>query len=81
MHHKFAIIDSCILITGSLNWTANAIFGNFENVTLTNNPSVIEQYEDQFKYIWQLLGKSYDEESMMLIKEVSYIKILFQYRF
>nr|XP_005504614.2 mitochondrial cardiolipin hydrolase [Columba livia] len=32
MHHKFAIVDGRTLITGSLNWTTQAIQNNRENV-------------------------------------------------
>ena len=28
MHHKFAIVDRKVLITGSLNWTTQAIQNN-----------------------------------------------------
>jgi len=31
MHNKFAIIDKLILVTGSFNWTASAVYGNQEN--------------------------------------------------
>jgi cardiolipin hydrolase len=32
MHHKFAIIDKIVLLTGSFNWTAQAVNGNQENL-------------------------------------------------
>ncbi|XP_020136738.2 mitochondrial cardiolipin hydrolase isoform X3 [Microcebus murinus] len=34
MHHKFAIVDKKVLITGSLNWTTQAIQNNRENVLI-----------------------------------------------
>ncbi|XP_035155105.2 mitochondrial cardiolipin hydrolase isoform X3 [Callithrix jacchus] len=34
MHHKFAIVDRRVLITGSLNWTTQAIQNNRENVLI-----------------------------------------------
>ena len=32
MHNKFAIIDKLVLVTGSFNWTAQAVTGNQENL-------------------------------------------------
>lgn len=32
MHNKFALIDSIILVTGSFNWTSQAVTGNQENL-------------------------------------------------
>ncbi|KAM9044141.1 mitochondrial cardiolipin hydrolase isoform 1-T1 [Megaptera novaeangliae] len=37
MHHKFAIVDRKVLITGSLNWTTQAIQNNRENVLITED--------------------------------------------
>lgn len=35
MHHKFAIIDSSILLNGSFNWTERAVYENCENLVIS----------------------------------------------
>ena len=35
MHHKFAIIDSRILLNGSFNWTERAVSENCENLVIS----------------------------------------------
>jgi phosphatidylserine/phosphatidylglycerophosphate/cardiolipin synthase-like enzyme len=48
MHHKFCVIDEAILITGSYNFTSNAI-GNDENILVIDEDSVlIWSYIDEF---------------------------------
>ena len=37
MHHKFAILDERVVITGSFNWTAQAIKYNQENILFYEN--------------------------------------------
>lgn len=59
MHHKFCIIDAALennrkLITGSLNWTLQAMTANFENVIITSNESVVRNYTEMFDYMWDL---------------------------
>lgn len=56
MHHKFAIVDRKVLVTGSFNWTQQATFGNWENVIITSEPKqVIERFCDQFDRLWKIL--------------------------
>lgn len=52
MHHKFAIIDGNILLTGSLNWTASAISKNHENLMILENCDIIESYINEFERLW-----------------------------
>lgn len=54
MHHKFAIVDGTMLINGSFNWSRQAIFGNNENVFLTNDPRVVALYVEEFNKLWDL---------------------------
>ena len=49
MHHKFCVIDSEIVITGSYNWTYSAETKNIENIVMTNNNVVVTQYRNEFK--------------------------------
>lgn len=37
MHHKFAILDEKILVTGSFNWSSQAVTGNQENLIVIHN--------------------------------------------
>ena len=45
MHHKFAVIDDNILLTGSLNWTKNT---NTENTLACDEKSAIQAYLREF---------------------------------
>lgn len=50
MHHKFCIIDSEILFTGSYNWTYYAENKNFENIVkFENNKPLIESFNSEFE--------------------------------
>lgn len=53
MHHKFAIVDNDILITGSTNWTMSAFFGNFDHIIVTNQHSLVKPFVDEFDRLWK----------------------------
>ncbi len=52
MHHKFAVVDQTILVSGSLNWTLQGICGNQENVVILNVPEVVEPFATHFDRLW-----------------------------
>lgn len=52
MHHKFGIIDSRIVFTGSFNWTYTASKHNQENLLITSNFEIVKQYAEQFELLW-----------------------------
>lgn len=52
MHHKFAIIDNRILLTGSYNWTFSANHRNDENLIVIDDPEIIEIFQNQFVTLW-----------------------------
>jgi len=52
MHHKFAVVDGHTLINGSFNWTRQAITGNHENLLITDNPTIVKPYTEQFQTLW-----------------------------
>jgi phosphatidylserine/phosphatidylglycerophosphate/cardiolipin synthase-like enzyme len=50
MHHKFAIIDGQVLITGSKNWSARAEERNHENVMILEGRSaLVEAFAGEFE--------------------------------
>ncbi|XP_042719999.1 mitochondrial cardiolipin hydrolase [Lagopus leucura] len=53
MHHKFAIVDKKLLITGSLNWTMEAIHSNQENVVIMEDMEYVQPFLDEFERIWE----------------------------
>ena len=54
MHHKFVVVDGSVLITGSFNWTRQAVTGNRENVLVTNNLEIVGPYVEEYKKLWEL---------------------------
>lgn len=46
MHHKFAIVDDSLLLTGSFNWTYST---NSENMIVTNDPAMITAFGEEFE--------------------------------
>lgn len=52
MHHKFAVIDGQVILTGSFNWTANAEENNFENLLVIHSPVLAMKYADEFQKIY-----------------------------
>ena len=52
MHHKFAIIDNRILLTGSYNWTFSASNRNDENLMVIDDLELIEIFQNQFVNLW-----------------------------
>ena len=54
MHHKFALIDDSVLITGSFNWTASAEAENDENIlVLKGFPATYRAYLREFERLWR----------------------------
>eukprot|EP00658_Telonema_sp_P-2_P048105 TRINITY_DN3660_c0_g1_i1.p1 TRINITY_DN3660_c0_g1~~TRINITY_DN3660_c0_g1_i1.p1 ORF type:complete len:388 (-),score=94.14 TRINITY_DN3660_c0_g1_i1:482-1645(-) len=52
MHHKFAVMDSQCMLTGSFNWTREAATHNYENVIFTNNKDFVQTFEASFDEMW-----------------------------
>ncbi|KAG8548218.1 hypothetical protein GDO81_026136 [Engystomops pustulosus] len=53
MHHKFALLDKSIVITGSMNWTMQAIQTNKENVLITDDGVCVRAYMEEFERLWE----------------------------
>jgi phosphatidylserine/phosphatidylglycerophosphate/cardiolipin synthase-like enzyme len=52
LHHKFGIIDSKTVITGSHNWTEAANQGNDETLLVIENPIVAAHYQREFERLF-----------------------------
>ncbi|XP_044044917.1 mitochondrial cardiolipin hydrolase [Siniperca chuatsi] len=52
MHHKFAVVDGRLLITGSLNWTLTAVQCNMENILVTEEPDLVQPFIKEFNRLW-----------------------------
>jgi len=53
MHHKFAVIDDDILMTGSFNWTSQAVNKNQENLAVLDDEGLIRCYKEEFEKLWK----------------------------
>ncbi|MBD2494803.1 DUF655 domain-containing protein [Nostoc sp. FACHB-280] len=52
LHHKFAVIDNQIVITGSHNWSDAANNGNDETLMVIENPKVAAHYVREFARLY-----------------------------
>ncbi|MEH1968983.1 DUF655 domain-containing protein [Nostoc sp.] len=52
LHHKFGVIDSQTVITGSHNWSDAANNGNDETLVVIENPIVAAHYEREFARLY-----------------------------
>jgi phosphatidylserine/phosphatidylglycerophosphate/cardiolipin synthase-like enzyme len=52
MHHKFALFDGGLLLTGSYNWTRSAALHNEENFVLTTEPKLVRPFGQLFEGLW-----------------------------
>ena len=55
MHNKFCLFDCQLLITGSYNWTYAAEQRNAENIIITDEINVCNDYTDYFTNLWNRL--------------------------
>lgn len=53
MHHKFALFDGSLLLTGSYNWTRSAAQSNEENFIITGDSRFVGPFSELFERLWQ----------------------------
>lgn len=68
IHHKFAVIDNTITITGSYNWSKNAA-NNRENIVVIESSSIAKQFTSEFEEITsinqeEIIAKNFPKCSM-----------------
>lgn len=52
MHHKYVIIDDKTVITGSYNWSKNALSHNDENAVKITQPEIVNEYINNFNNLF-----------------------------
>jgi phosphatidylserine/phosphatidylglycerophosphate/cardiolipin synthase-like enzyme len=52
MHHKFAVFDKSVVISGSYNWTVSAARNNEENLIVSGDRRMVAAYESEFERLW-----------------------------
>jgi cardiolipin hydrolase len=53
MHHKFAVFDERLVVTGSYNWTNSAEHANYENLVVLEEPTVAARFQEEFHRLWR----------------------------
>lgn len=56
MHHKFALFDGALLLTGSYNWTRGAARDNQENFITTADRRLLVTFTAAFERLWTSLA-------------------------
>jgi len=70
MHHKFCVIDDDLIVTGSYNWTYFAETRNIENILVSDNISIIKNYQQEFDSLVEKIGGSTTNACRMSWDEV-----------
>ncbi|KAL1128896.1 hypothetical protein AAG570_013430 [Ranatra chinensis] len=52
MHSKIAIIDGRKIMTGSVNWTVQGMYGNWDNLVVTSQRDLVHDAINDFNRIW-----------------------------
>lgn len=53
MHHKFVILDSATVLTGSYNWTLESEEQNYENLVVLRDPAQVRVFQEEFEELWR----------------------------
>ena len=65
MHHKFAVIDSSVVIMGSFNWTGQAVKYNQENIFFYEDKNIANQYAKEFEHLWTTFNTVIDQQEAL----------------
>ena len=75
MHHKFAVIDNSVVVTGSFNWSSQAVNHNEENILFYENKNIAQKFTDEFNRLWNIFDNVINrEEAINYIEEKERIK-------
>jgi cardiolipin hydrolase len=63
MHNKYAIIDESVIVTGSFNWTTQAINNNQENLLFYEHKELAAPSVKEFNKLWNEFSTVIDKET------------------
>ncbi|VEP12737.1 conserved hypothetical protein [Hyella patelloides LEGE 07179] len=69
LHHKIAVIDNKIVITGSQNWSAAANYKNDETVLILENKIVAKHFQQEFDTLYQDASLGLPEKVKSKVKQ------------
>jgi len=49
LHHKYAILDDSVVITGSANWSKSGMESNDESILIVHDEQIAQQYKQNFE--------------------------------
>lgn len=52
-HHKYAVLDAKLVVTGSYNWTVMGDIANHENLVILRHEAAARAFRDDFEKTWQ----------------------------
>lgn len=58
LHHKFAVLDRQIVLTGSYNWTIDSEERNFDHMLVLRDTDLVLAYEQEFERLWPVEAES-----------------------
>jgi len=53
MNHRFAILDSKKVVTGSFDWSEASEKWNYENIAIIKDSDVVASYQKEFDRLWR----------------------------
>lgn len=57
MHHKFAVVDGHVALTGSYNWTEESEENNYEGLAIIRDPVQVARFAREFEALWAIASK------------------------
>lgn len=53
MHHKLAVLDRRVALTGSYNWSRESDEENYEGLTVLREPEIVKAFIEEFDALWK----------------------------
>ncbi len=78
MHHKFCLIDNSITINGSYNYSFNASKNNVENIQISNDLKIYEQFFKEFERLKHNIEHqiNINANTETIMKDIETIKVI-----